>query len=308
MPRDEANGRLQNLMRPLAACAEGSLPPNVALMQLLMAAESERDADDALKHAILSEQREAAVRRIRQMRRLWNGSPGCFAAVSSIAALARQSERCGEKARLEEISALFDRVHAISPDAGVALYSLGEASLLKEATREIVSLIEAWNLCGRQSRVLDLGCGTGRMLEALAPRVGEITGTDISQAMVETAARRISWFPNASVVRTSGRDITELKACFDLVLAIDSFPYLVQADVAEAHIAGCAALLRERGYVLIMNYSYRGDVAKDSDDLARLAMQYGFSVLRSGSRDLKLWDGTTFLLQKKTNRATRPDL
>jgi cyclopropane fatty-acyl-phospholipid synthase-like methyltransferase len=163
-----------------------------------------------------------------------------------------------------------------------------------------VELMRAWDLCGTASRVLDLGCGTGRMLEALAPQICEIVGADISQAMIQTAARRIQRFPNASVVRTSGEDLAELNGPFDLVLAIDSFPYLVQTGIAEAHIAACSALLSDRGYVLIMNYSYRGDVAKDREDVARLGARFGLSILQAGTRDLKLWDGTTFLLQKTT--------
>ena len=298
MFQGDADERAKSLSRPLSACADGRLPPNVALMQLLTTAESEQEANGALSRAIASEQRNEAAQRIAEIKRLWDGAPDCFAALSSIAKLARQSD-ARERITTTEIAALFDSVHAISPEAGVALYSLGQPSLLDAATQEIVTLIDAWELCSSESRVLDLGCGTGRMLEALAPRVREIVGVDVSGAMVQTASSRVQHVSNASALRISGRDLSELTGPFDLVFAIDSFPYLVQTGVAEAHFVSCAPLLRERGHLLILNYSYRGDVAKDSADVTDFAARAGLRLLRGATRDLKLWDRITFLLQKR---------
>jgi len=292
-------------MGPLCACGDGRLPPNVALMHLLTTAESEQEASGALEHAIASEQREEAAQRIREVKRLWDGASECFAAVSAIAKLAQQAYRPDGCTPVEDIAALFDSVHAISPEAGVALYSLGQPALLDAATQEIAALIDTWGLCTRGSRVLDLGCGTGRMLSALSPRVREIVGVDISDAMVEAARARAESLPNASALRVSGRDLSELVGSFDLVLAVDSFPYLVQAGLVESHVASCARLLAKGGYLLILNYAYRGDVARDCRDVTELAARTGFCVLRAGTRDLKLWDGTTFLLQKD-NSATAP--
>jgi predicted TPR repeat methyltransferase len=296
--RDEADERASDLTRPLTACADGLLPANVALMQLLTMADSEQEANGALNRVIASEQRKEAAQRIEELKRLWDGAPNCFATLSSIAKLARRTEARNSATTTDDIAALFDTVHGISPEAGVALYSLGQPSLLDAATEEIIALIDSWGLCNSKSRVLDLGCGTGRMLAALAPRVGEIAGVDISEAMIQAAKSRVRHLPNASVSRISGRDFSERTGPFDLVLAIDSFPYLVQTGVAKACIASCAWLLREGGHLLILNYSYRGDLAKDSADVTDFAARAGLHLLRAGVRDLKLWDGTTFLLQR----------
>jgi predicted TPR repeat methyltransferase len=267
-------------------------------MQLLTAAENEHEANSALEQAIASERRTEAAQRIIAVRRLWDAAPHCFAALSSIARLARQTERGDKPATTADVAALFDSVHAISPEAGVALYSLGQPSLLEAATQEIVSLMDACGLCTSKSRVLDVGCGTGRMLQALAPRVREIVGVDISQAMADSARWRIAHLPNASVLHISGHHLAEVTRPFDLILAVDSFPYLVQTGVAESMFAACARLLAERGYLLILNYSYRGDIARDCGDVTDLAAGGALRVLRAGTQDLKLWDGTTFLLQK----------
>jgi hypothetical protein len=64
------------------------------------------------------------------------------------------------------------------------------------------------------------------------------------------------------------------------MLAIDSFP----------------RLLRPGGALVILNFSYRGDVEADCRDINRLAGLNGLTVQRAGTRDFSLWDGLTFLL------------
>lgn len=198
----------------------------------------------------------------------------------------------------------FDRAVAASPEAAVALYSLGSPAILRRATAEIVARLAEWGLTGADCRVLDIGCGIGRIEEALAPRVGHITGIDISPAMIAEARRRCSGLANVAFRECRGTDLAGFSdRAFDLVLAIDSFPYLVAAGtgVAERHFADAARLLRpggleRRGAFLILNFSYRGDLAVDRADVARLAAAAGLAVRLSGARAFALWDGVAFLL------------
>ena len=77
-------------------------------------------------------------------------------------------------------AAAFDRLAARSPEASVALYSLGQPELLAAATREVVDLMNDWRLLAPDRDVLDLGCGIGRFLVALAPKVRSVLGLDLS--------------------------------------------------------------------------------------------------------------------------------
>jgi ubiquinone/menaquinone biosynthesis C-methylase UbiE len=105
---------------------------------------------------------------------------------------------------------------------------------------------------------------------------------------------------NVSVLRSDGTGLNCLRNCtFDSVLAVDSFPYLIDTHLAHAHLHEVARVLRPRGHVLIMNYSYREDLAGDCAEVALLAQSNGFDVLRNGTADLSLWDGRAFLLRKK---------
>jgi SAM-dependent methyltransferase len=150
--------------------------------------------------------------------------------------------------------------------------------------------------------LLDLGCGNGRFLSALAPRVRFALGIDVSPGMLAAARRRCALMDNAACVRTSGRDLSAVAdGSIDLLCAIDAFPYLVQCggDVAARHIHEAARVLRPGGSLLIINYSYRGSVEADRNDVARLAGEVGLRIERNATRDFTLWDGVTFLLRKR---------
>lgn len=197
--------------------------------------------------------------------------------------------------------AQFDKAVQAAPEASVALYSLGSPAILERATEEIVMRLAEWELLGPDRAILDIGCGIGRIERALAARVGTITGIDLSPGMIAEARRRCRGLANVTLQACEGRDLAGFAdQLMDLVLAIDSFPYLVAIDpeIAEAHVRDAARLLRPGGALLILNFSYRGDIEADRRDMGRLAAASGLAVRRAGTRDFTLWDGVSFLLAK----------
>jgi ubiquinone/menaquinone biosynthesis C-methylase UbiE len=195
----------------------------------------------------------------------------------------------------------FDKAVATAPEASVALYSLGSTEILDRATSEILARLTEWKLLAPECVVLDLGCGIGRFERALAPHVGKVIGIDVSPGMIAEARRRCSDLTNVVLNVCDGRDLASFDdRSLDLVLAVDSFPYLVAADPALAarHVSDAARLLRPGGALLILNFSYRGNSDVDRSDVARLASEYRFVLERAGTRDFALWDGVTFLLRK----------
>jgi ubiquinone/menaquinone biosynthesis C-methylase UbiE len=188
---------------------------------------------------------------------------------------------------------------AASPEGGVALYALGNADLLRTATEEVVERMRGWGLLRPGVRVVEIGCGIGRFVQALAGGAAQVTGLDVSEGMVARARERCADLTNVTLAVSSGRDLSGVAdSSAELVLGADVFPYLVQAGVAGAHVAEAARVLRPGGHCLILNYSYRGDGEADRAEVADLAARHGFEVLRAGTRDLSLWDAATFLLRK----------
>jgi SAM-dependent methyltransferase len=123
----------------------------------------------------------------------------------------------------------------------------------------------------------------------------------VSPVMIAEARRRCADLANVDFAVCNGADLVAFEGQrFDLILAVDSFPYLVAADpaIAARHIAEAAELLAPNGALVILNYSYRGNLELDRAELRNFASLHGLAVERDGTRDFTLWDGATFLLRK----------
>lgn len=292
----------------LRGCLAGELSPPVALMQLLCETENSslvRATLAALRdRALAPEQPAAVVVRARAAALDHLAAEHDQGARRIESMLASGMDTSAPAATVDEGIAhcerLFDWSVAQSEEASVALYSLGSAEILAEATAEVVALFEQWGLLGAGRDVLEIGCGIGRFMVALAPRVREAHGIDLSSGMIDAARRRTAGLPNVHVARSAGRDLSMFEdARFDLVFAVDTFPYLVQSGMplVERHVAEARRVLRPGGDFVILNYSYRDDPEADRADIARLAAAHTFDVLVDGTRPLALWNGTAWRLR-----------
>jgi ubiquinone/menaquinone biosynthesis C-methylase UbiE len=197
---------------------------------------------------------------------------------------------------------LFDWSVQQSEEASVALYSLGNPTLLERATSEIVAQLDKWQVLGKEKTVLDIGCGIGRIACAIAPKVRDVHGIDVSRGMIDIALRRCEPFTNVHLLKSTGHDLREFNdEWFDTVIAVDTFPYINQSGAAlvESHFSETKRVLKVRGDLVILNYSYRGDDDADRDDVRRLAAEYGFDVLAAGEHPFNIWNGSAFHLRKR---------
>jgi SAM-dependent methyltransferase len=206
------------------------------------------------------------------------------------------------------IAAMFDRAAAISPEASVALYSLGDPAALAQATGEVVAWLTARSVLGRSKRLLDLGCGIGRLETALAGQVGRMVGIDVSAAMVAEARRRCAGLANVEVRQTGGSDLAAFAdGSFDSVIALDSFPYLVAAggELAGRVVAEVARVLVSGGSLLVFNYAYRGDAARDRAELSALGGPAGLRLVEVDPRPCPNWDGVAYRLVRSRGGLAR---
>lgn len=204
---------------------------------------------------------------------------------------------------LETYRRFFDLALRRDQPSSVAAHSLGSSKLLDKSTREIVDLFDRLAVLGphRHRRVLEIGCGHGRIVAAVAPRVDEAFGIDISPGMIEAARQRCADLRNVILSATSGRDLGQFPtSSFDLVYAVDAFPYIHHAGraLAALHVREAARVLRPGGDLVILNYSYRDDVAADRREVRRLFPAAGLELLVVGEQPLRLWDGILFHARK----------
>ena len=288
----------------LRALNDGT-PPNVALMRLLLRAPDAHAAGraiDAARRAAHSDRH--ARRRVHDVAALWHGHPDAWRVVRDVAA-AHGTMRADRA--LDRWASTYDQLVRTSREASVALYSLGSPELLATATAEIVAYLRHHDLLAPMRKMLDLGCGIGRLLEALAPEVGAAVGVDISPEMARHARGCCRRFDNVMVVRSCGRDLAAFAdAGFDLVLAADVFPYIHDAarELVWRIFAEAARVLVPGGTLVILNFSYRDDTGADRVDVSRLAGEIGFDILANGDRPFAVWDGLAFVLRRWRNQTS----
>lgn len=119
--------------------------------------------------------------------------------------------------------------------------------------------------------------------------------------MVDAARLRLGSTSNAEVVLTNGSDLSQFgDDRFDLVLAIDVFPYLVQigATLVVDHFRESARVLRRGGEMVLFNYAYGRRRSANTREIHEIANATGFVVERSDQQALRMWDGVGYHLRK----------
>lgn len=97
----------------------------------------------------------------------------------------------------------------------------------------------------KQMRILEIGCGAGRVTRALAGLFGEVHAVDVSGEMVALAKSALRDFPNAHVYKNNGKDLAVIpKTIFDFAFSFLVFQHIPSYEVIESYIGAVSRLLR----------------------------------------------------------------
>jgi SAM-dependent methyltransferase len=109
----------------------------------------------------------------------------------------------------------------------------GWALFSEPHTRPLFEAILVATGVGDDTRLLDIGCGTGLALTLAADRGATVTGVDVSDAMLGVARRRL---PLADLRALDLQVLPFSDASFDVVMGVNAFQFAVDpvAAIAEA--------------------------------------------------------------------------
>jgi len=122
-------------------------------------------------------------------------------------------------------------------------FASGELTVAEEV------LTDMGNICQgkdpKQMRVLEIGCGAGRVTRALAKIFGEVHGVDVSGEMIAQARSALADFPNAFLYQNNGTDLTVVPELpFDFAFSTIVFQHIPSRDVIENYVREVARLLQ----------------------------------------------------------------
>jgi SAM-dependent methyltransferase len=116
-------------------------------------------------------------------------------------------------------------------------------------------------------RVLDVGCGAGRVTIAIAPRVGSVTAVDISSASVEALRRYVAQHGLTNVA-ASVSDMNALDVPpghYDRALAVQSLQHVPGKALRRDAVGRVFRALRPGGCFVTVNYRWGGMIAADKE-------------------------------------------
>lgn len=288
----------EGIRETLEECLSGEASPPITLARLLLGMDSVEEVEVLLGSVLRNSTDGPLGETARLLREHRMGCEDAIAILHEHPDL--NGPRLPFKKAIAECRSFFDRAVELNEEASVAAYCLGDPALLDACTREVVDLFESWRLLGPDKTALEIGCGIGRVLAPLAPRLREIHGIDISSGMVAAARRRCAHLPNVRLSRSSGKDLDGFAdRSLDLVFAVDSFPYIYQGgtDLVMFHFAEVERVLRPGGDFVLLNYSYRASREADLREVERLARTFGFDLVVAGGQPFRLWDAESYHLR-----------
>lgn len=156
----------------------------------------------------------------------------------------------------------------------------------------------------RGGRVLDIGCGNGALLLALATLIDEGTGVDRSERMIDIARRRARMEPNLRFEPIDGPVLPFPVASFDAIISMLSWRYLDW----DPMVAEILRVLRPGGRVLIVDmavspFRWRAIGRVLNDKVRTASTGLGKPAFRRSLSNLVNDPGWTTLLRHNPMRA-----
>ena len=115
-------------------------------------------------------------------------------------------------------------------------FQSGERTVSEEVATDMINICQ-----GKppgEVKVLEIGCGAGRVTRALSRIFGEVHGVDVSGEMVRLAAQALQDRPNAFVSQNNGKDLSVLPegVVFDFAFSTIVFQHVPSRDVIENYV------------------------------------------------------------------------
>ena len=189
-------------------------------------------------------------------------------------------------------------------------YRSGQVTLQEEILNDLENICQGQD--PKQMRILEIGCGAGRVTRAFAGLFGEVWGVDISAEMVRQAREACAAFPNAHVVQNSGRDLNsvsnpwkvrlglEKPREFDFAFSFMVFQHIPNRRIIENYVREVHRLLRPGG---LFKFQVQGSPLAEADsehswvgvpfserDAREMAASCGFEMrYQHGAGDQYYW-------------------
>ncbi|MFZ5926890.1 MAG: methyltransferase domain-containing protein [Acidobacteriota bacterium] len=143
-------------------------------------------------------------------------------------------------------------------------FESGRRTVREEILTDMINICQGKD--PKQMKVIEIGCGAGRVTRALAEVFGEVHAVDVSGEMVELAREALGDMPNAHVYQNSGMDLEVIPPGeYDFAFSSIVFQHIPSREIIESYVRDVHRLLRPGA---LFKFQVQGDpnVETDPDD------------------------------------------
>ena len=141
-------------------------------------------------------------------------------------------------------------------------FESGENTVAEDIRTDMINTCQGKD--PKDMRVLEIGCGAGRVTRALSNLFGEVHAVDVSGEMVRLARRALADRTNVHVYQNNGEDLSVLPADqpFDFAYSIIVFQHIPSREVIENYVREVGRLLRPGA---LFKFQVQGDQTMTSE-------------------------------------------
>ncbi len=141
----------------------------------------------------------------------------------------------------------------------------GEQTVMEEVLTDMTNICQG--IWPKRMKVVEIGCGAGRVTRALSDVFGEVHAVDVSGEMISQARQALGGRPNVLLYQNNGTDLSVLPAGaqFDFAFSSIVFQHIPSREVIENYVREVHRVLRPGA---LFKFQVQGDttVTSSPDD------------------------------------------
>ena len=189
----------------------------------------------------------------------------------------------------------------VDPKMFVGLVEPNEDNFFKNGEISLQRLLSKLpiKIDAKKMRILEIGCGIGRLLIPLSDIFKEVIGVDISEEMLRICKNNINDIKNCNVFQNNGLDLTNFEGGnFDVCLANTVFQHIPEKNVVIEYIHEVERVLVENGIFIFNVYSLeQSNIIKDppntntgvtfsENEIIEIAKKTNFKIINAYYEDV----------------------
>jgi ubiquinone/menaquinone biosynthesis C-methylase UbiE len=139
-------------------------------------------------------------------------------------------------------------------------FASGEHAVAEEVLTDTINIYQGMDPA--RMRVLEIGCGAGRLTRALSKIFGEIHAVDVSGEMIARARAALQDRPNVTFYQNNGCDLAVVPPLvFDFAYSSHVFQHIPSREVIDTYVREVHRLLRPGA---LFKFQVQGVPSEDS--------------------------------------------